>query len=321
MKKVLVTGATGFLGAHICVEIAKAYPKCRIYALKHPTSLTRFAETLLQENKVTTSQFTWVNGSLFPFDFSEVEKVEFDTLVHAAAVVKLKPGAEETLLNTNYKGTQDLVNFCLRKKVKQLLYVSSIAAISAEEGLKKGFSQQKVEKHNAYGLSKYLGEIEVIRGHEEGLKIGIVRPGVILGKAPAYNQLLRGLEGILKGPYITGPGAMPYVHVQDVCKQLLALHNQDEIKPITSVTATVPFTELYQLIYDKKEAPKVFEKGFWMRLSSFLRIITWPLPLKNPLPKGMAHYLCDKTTYPNQDFLPNQEKLGIERCLLDTIGH
>jgi len=318
MEKVLVTGANGFLGAHLCVALAKAFPSTTIYALKRASSNTQFAEQLFTDAGINSTRVKWLEGNVAPFDLYDLCISDFDVVYHTAALVNLKKGGESALLNTNYKGTKNLVNFCLEKQIPKLIYVSSIAAITAEAGLKKGFSHQKIERNNAYGLSKFLGEVEVIRGKEEGLEIGILRPAVILGKAPKYNALQKTFKAIAKGPYITGMGSMPYVHVADVCQQLIQMLDKNTTKAITAVTGNVLFSKLFQLVCNKPSPPKLLTKRKLMWLSKILAFITWPLPLKNPLPKNLVGYLSEHTEYTTEGFLENQPKLGIEQCLLDT---
>ena len=91
---------------------------------------------------------------------------------------------KDELFKTNIEGTSNVVNICLKHKVKKLLYLSSISSISADkdvEIINESHSWDNNRNYTFYAYSKYASELEVWRGSQEGLNVIIVNPGLILG--------------------------------------------------------------------------------------------------------------------------------------------
>ena len=65
------------------------------------------------------------------------------------------------------------------------MYISSISALG-EEVNKLSIDENSIwnnsNEQTFYSYSKYLAELEVWRGIEEGLKAVIINPGIIMGK-------------------------------------------------------------------------------------------------------------------------------------------
>ncbi len=91
---------------------------------------------------------------------------DVDTVVHSAGFVSFNPREKRQLYDVNVQGTRNVVNASLSAGVKKLIHISSVAAIERSV--------------TDYGRSKYLAELEVYRGMEEGLKVSVVNPSVVL---------------------------------------------------------------------------------------------------------------------------------------------
>ena len=90
---------------------------------------------------------------------------------HCAARVAFAPSEDQAVLETNIKGTALMVDLALKHKIEKFAFVSSIAALgSLDGGMLNEKSQWNPEAtQTAYAWSKYLSEMEVWRGQEEGL--------------------------------------------------------------------------------------------------------------------------------------------------------
>jgi glycosyltransferase involved in cell wall biosynthesis len=79
--------------------------------------------------------------------------------------------ADEMML-VNIEGTRNIVNASLLNNVKKLVHISSIAAIGRDEKsdiITENTAWTDSEMNTNYAKSKYLSELEVWRGVEEGL--------------------------------------------------------------------------------------------------------------------------------------------------------
>jgi len=217
---ILVTGATGFLGAELVKQLTEQHLEVR--AIKRSSSTI---PALLQNNPLVTWHIADINEPE-----SLAEAFEGITKVyHCAAFVSFDPKDKTKLIKINIEGTANVVNLCLDNHIR-LLHVSSIAALGyAKEGeliSEKHFWDYDPKAHN-YAISKYQGEMEVWRGIAEGLDAVIVNPAVIIGKNSSYNGSGAIFKLVKDGLKFYTNGATGIVDVEDVAKCMILLMESD----------------------------------------------------------------------------------------------
>lgn len=171
--KILVTGATGFLGAHIVRKLLAAGHQVRV--LRRPSSSTRMLGGLAIETAI---------GDVADRDsvFRAVEGCE--AVFHAAGVVSFWRGLRGLQKKVNVGGTRHVVEACLAHKVKRLVHTSSIAAIGFVPEGRLGdetLTYNLWPYHIHYNDSKYLAEMEIRQGVKQRLDAVIVNPSIIFG--------------------------------------------------------------------------------------------------------------------------------------------
>ncbi|HEX7367144.1 MAG TPA: NAD-dependent epimerase/dehydratase family protein [Pelobium sp.] len=215
---ILVTGATGFLGAELVYQLVKTETKVRCIKRENaviPKKLIPFTE-----------QIEWLIADIL--DFSDLEDA-FESVTHVyhcAAMVSFDEKLKAKMLQVNAEGTANIVNLCNQFAVKKLVYVSSVAALGNAK--KNGLIDETCfwegfEVKDAYAVSKYRAEMEVWRGINEGLNAVIVNPSVIIG-ADAGNKGSGAIFNLAKKKLVYYPtGASGFVDVKDVaaCMRLL----------------------------------------------------------------------------------------------------
>lgn len=229
MQPVFVTGATGFLGAHlVCALLQKGY---RVEALKRPQSTLNEFENISglyfgHDQSLVVKNLKWIEGDITENE-NLLEYLAKDQIVfHCAGLVSFKKSDREKLFKINIIGTENIVNACIEKECKKLVYVSSTAAVGqAEENLLTDESHQWEEKDEPsnYSISKYYAELEVWRGIEEGLDAVIVNPSLIIG--PCNWEKVTGrffINGSKNFPFYT-TGSNAFVYVNDVVKAMILL--------------------------------------------------------------------------------------------------
>ncbi len=217
---ILVTGATGFLGAELVHQLTTQHIK--ICALKRSTAKI---PDLLKDNQL----INWIVADINdPEDLSDAFE-NITQVFHCAAFISFDPKDKSKLIKVNIEGTSNIVNLCLEKQVR-LLHVSSIAALGdAKRGAEiteKDFWEYNANVH-AYAISKYEGEMEVWRGIAEGLDAIIVNPAVIIGKNAGFNGSGAIFKLIKDGLKFYTDGATGIVDVEDVAKAMILLMNSD----------------------------------------------------------------------------------------------
>ena len=170
-----VTGATGLLGSSIIRTLLDADEK--VLAIKRKNSDT----TLLRD---VYHQITWRDADMLDPTSIDDALQGVTSIIHAAGLVSFNARDKKKLYETNVTGTRNLVNACLIHNIRRLIHVSSVAALSRPKEILCLDENQKWNEsplNTVYAESKYLADLEVMRGHEEGLSVAIVNPSVILG--------------------------------------------------------------------------------------------------------------------------------------------
>lgn len=220
---ILVTGGTGFLGAHLLHLLIQKHPQQTICATKRPNSNLQLVADIAHKIK-------WLHADVLDTEalYSAMQGVE--QVYHSAALVSFVGTQRPNLYNINVKGTANVVNAALENKVKKMVYVSSIAAIGRSEKNDQVNEQTKWEnsRYNTYyGETKRLAELEVWRGAEEGLKSVIINPSVILGTGDWTSGSCNLFLQIWEGLKIYPQGGTGFVNVQDVANIAYLLMNSD----------------------------------------------------------------------------------------------
>ena len=170
---IAVTGANGLLGSYLLRRIsAENVP---VIGIKKVDSDTAHLHDL--------KLIEWRIADLMDAE-SLVEALEgATTVIHTAAQVSFNPRARNKIIEVNEGGTRNVVNACLTTNVNHLIHISSIAALGRQKGFPNITEDSKWvpgQLNTDYAGSKYLAELQVWRGHEEGLKVTIINPSVIL---------------------------------------------------------------------------------------------------------------------------------------------
>lgn len=229
---ILLTGATGFLGAHTCASLLqKGYA---VRACKRQNSSLKEFETIFafrfgEEWKKYADKVEWVEAEIHDYDKLADAMEGIEAVFHLAAVVSFWPKRREELFYTNVEGTANMVNVALAAKVPWFIHASSIAAIGRDEKhpvISEENEWIDSDLNSQYAISKNLAEREVWRGREEGLKASIVNPGVILGEGDWNKGSCRLLKKVMNGmPYYTD-GQNGYVDVLDVAEAMILLYDK-----------------------------------------------------------------------------------------------
>jgi len=215
---ILVTGATGFVGSElICLLVKKKLNVVGLYRNEIQKNKTiHIIKSRLKKNTEKLKKIKWIKANLK--DFSSLENAFFGIkkVYHCAALVSMAFKDQKRLLKTNQEGTSHIVNLCLKNNIKKLVYVSSIAALGNdkyENEINESSPWDNSIEKTTYSYSKYVAELEVWRGSEEGLPIVIVNPGVILGNKSPINSMF---NSIRKGFNFFPSGSTGLVEINDV---------------------------------------------------------------------------------------------------------
>ncbi len=170
---VAVTGATGHLGGNL-VRALLAEGR-RVRAVVEPGDREPTLDGLDVER--VTGDVRDPASLAAAFDGVEI-------VYHLAGYVSLMPGREEKLLAINVEGVRNAASACLDRRVKRLVHVSSIQALSpfpADAVIDESQPTCLGLDVPPYDLSKAAGEREVEAACERGLDAVVVSPTAIVG--------------------------------------------------------------------------------------------------------------------------------------------
>lgn len=277
----LVTGASGFLGAHLVCQLLEKGEFVR--ACKRISSdlkefnfiFNHYFETeLVQTEKRKLLEWVITDINDMPSLFSVFDKIK--VVYHCAALVSFDGKDKDKLQKINVEGTANVVNAALNANVDVLCYSSSVAAIGRVKPGTVINEEAKWEssKYNSnYAVSKYKAELEVFRGAEEGLNVCMVNPGVILGVGNYKKGSNAMIQAIFKGMPLFSEGVNGYVNVKDVAAIMLNLVERRIFKQrFILVSESIGIKDVFFMIADgfSKKRP-IF------RVTPFLAEIAWRL--------------------------------------------
>ena len=221
MKKILITGGSGFIGNHVAQVLLKQGLEVKIYDLK-PSSLSKVES---------------VQGDIL--DEVQLEQAAYgcDAIVHLAAQISVPRSIEnpEETYNINVTGTQNVIACAEKMGIRRVLLASSAAVYGDATAIP--LKEETIGTLlSPYATSKYDNEHQVVLARERGLEAVALRFFNVYGP----NQSVQGayaavipkvIETITSGqrPVIFGDGQQTrdFVHVQDVAMGIFKLLSID----------------------------------------------------------------------------------------------
>lgn len=176
---ILITGATGFLGSHLCHAL-------RNHPLKLLNRKVRGGGNLIRDNEF----FLDINSFE---DYSPALK-GCDVVVHCAARVHKMDDIDSDEVFKEYHeintlGTLNLARQAVEHGVKRFIYISTVKVNGESTSYQAPFtSRDKPNPQDFYSRSKALAESELISLSESsGLEVVIIRPTLVYGAGVKAN--------------------------------------------------------------------------------------------------------------------------------------
>ena len=216
MNKILISGASGFVGGHL-LEALKVSVKDQIVALFH--------ETIPSDSfGIESSTLHWVRKDIVADELEDVLK-GIDLVIHLAGYSSVLEN-EDTLArlySINVLGTRRIAEAALRQGVSHLIFVSSIAA--GEFSNDVVINESNGVPISAYGRSKKEAEKVFLEFATKGLPITILRPTALFGEnhlGSVYElvRLIKKNRFLLIG---TGENNTNFYYAKDFVNDLLAV--------------------------------------------------------------------------------------------------
>ncbi|MES2769369.1 MAG: NAD-dependent epimerase/dehydratase family protein [Bdellovibrionota bacterium] len=216
--KVLVTGATGFVGQNLVNYLLEQGLDVRVL-IRDPSKATSFSKKI-----------EIVKGDVTNLDSLIQATKDIESVFHLAGVIGYTKTQRKEMDRVNIGGTENVIQAVEKNKVKKLLHFSSVVAIGASFDKKPLNEESPYNVHHldlGYFETKHEAEKKVKAAFDQGrIDTVIVNPSTIYG----YGDATKGSRGfqikVAQGKIpVYPPGGVNVISIEDICEATLkALH-------------------------------------------------------------------------------------------------
>jgi nucleoside-diphosphate-sugar epimerase len=294
VTRVLLTGASGFLGSHIADRLAREDVTLRLMLRR--TSSLRFLRD-------AAGKYERVEGDLRDASSMAAALADVDCVIACGGLTWARTEAEYQAVNA--EGTRRLVEAALAAGVKRFVYISSLAAQGpSPDG--KPLAPEQTHPVSLYGRSKRDGETPVLAA-KVAMSVAILRPPIIYGpRDEAFTPLYRTIRWLRLMPlYGDGMNQLTFVHALDCADAAVRIAlSETPSGAIYSVSDGAPHTwRDVALAYAKAVGRKPFMlsvppslyHGIGAAASTLMRLTPLQLPIdkETVLEMRQRYWVCD----------------------------
>ena len=218
MKKILITGGSGFIGSKLINHLSESDYSIRMLS-RNPNPSNETVCCDLGQDKIPNSVFNSVDTVFHLAGYAH----DLNNSIHSEYLYRA----------INVDATIDLAELAVDNGVERFVYVSSVKAGGPSASGDCMAEKDQKEPEGIYGKTKREAEIKLLDiGHHSGMHVSIVRPALVYGPGVKGNlQLMQ--SGIKNGwfpplPEVNNRRSM--VHVDDVVQALILVANDYRAK-------------------------------------------------------------------------------------------
>ena len=230
--KVLVTGATGFVGLKLCSDLLAnqievlATVRSSEQAAKLPKGAVPILIKSIDANTDWTSAFTGI-----------------DAVIHLAARVHIKqetaadPLSEFRMINT--QGTIRLAKAAEEAGVKRFIFMSTIGVNGKSSGVKAYSENDIPAPHNMYSVSKREAEVQLEEIASKGKMVVVSLRSPLLygpGDPGNFHTLLTAIDAGIPLPLSSVKNKKSFLYVANLSSALIACATHPNAKGIYLVS-------------------------------------------------------------------------------------
>ena len=264
-KRVLITGASGYLGTYITRRLL-AMP-----------DIERVVGIDIRQPSHTTDKFVFVQRDVREPLQEIIREHEVDAIIHAA-YVKVQIHAKALMEDINVNGARNVLRSAVESQVRQIIHMSSAAVYGFHPDNDNPLREDSpLRANDDYVYSKNKKEIEglfrdFVKNHPE-IMTAIVRPVFVVGKGfddPMARHLRHSVVII---PTTSAP--LQFVHEDDLA-EIICMLLAKRIQGIFNIGAagTLTFPEMADMLGHRK----LFVP---FKLMYYLNAVAWALRLRS----------------------------------------
>ena len=209
--KILITGATGFIGSWMCKKLYKEGHQIKV--------LCRSSSDLSELDSI---EYEKVIGDITDLDSLISATKDVDSVFHLAGLVGYSKKARPLMEKVNVLGTQNVVNACTINNIEKMLYFSSVVAIGSSFDKKTVLNEEseyKIGRLNlGYFETKKKAEELVVQAYNENkLQPIIVNPTTVYGPGDSKKGSRKTQLKVAKGKFpFYSSGGVNVVSIHEV---------------------------------------------------------------------------------------------------------
>lgn len=292
MEKVLVTGATGFIGLH-CIHQLLNQGYAVNGSVRSPDRKNEIIEALQKHNTSTE------NLNLFTFNLIEDDGWDegmegCDYLLHVASPIALENHNEDFFVKPAVEGVKRALKFAKKHNIKKVVLTSSVAAIfdSIEEKTyydESDWSDPNNPTISHYAKSKTLAEKaawEFIEKENNPFELAVINPALVIGPTLSgdLGESNKAIQMVVTGKMpVAVPLQFGYVDVRDVAAaHILAMQNpKSNGERFALAEKDLWYKDVAKVLRENgfKKAP-MFSVPLWMAkiMANFIKELKLTLP-------------------------------------------
>jgi nucleoside-diphosphate-sugar epimerase len=201
--KILITGATGYIGNQLANKLAMQGEEINIIVRDVNSSNLPISK----------------NIKIFKGDITHEESIAYAIkdcthVYHCAAIAKLAIPDRNVFFDLNVKGTRNILRVSLNANIQKFVFTSSAGVLGPSSEIPLTENDSRLEPlESDYDLSKYQAENLVRKFVNKGLNAVIVNPSRVYGPGPATysNAVNRMIQYMLNKKIVLFPRIDKYV--------------------------------------------------------------------------------------------------------------
>ena len=220
MKKIFVTGGGGFIGSHLVEKLLKQNYKVKVLVEYEMNNRWGWVDTF---NKDYKNKLEVVIGDIRDFNLVLNATKDVDTIYHLAALISIPYSykASESYIETNVKGTLNLLNASILNKIRLFVHTSTSEVYGSAQYVPID-EKHPINAQSPYAASKASADQLAMSFYKSfGLPVTIIRPFNTFGP----RQSLRAI--------------IPTIINQSIKNNKIKLGNLDSLRDFTFVEDTV----------------------------------------------------------------------------------
>ena len=321
-RKILVTGGTGFVGRFLIQELLRDKSNTIIAMYNSNQPPDTFEDT--------ASKLTWIKIDIVKDDLTDAVS-GIDIIYHLAGYSSVSSSSSEVdLLNAiNVTGTRRVSEASSSAKVKQLIFVSSVAACEVSTEL-------VIDEINGYpvteyGLSKKCAEDLLIEGSINSYELTILRPTALFGEnhEGSVLELVKKIQERRFLIFGSGESNTNFLYIRDFIDLLLLVKDDRRAYGQVFIASDTPLhlstfvkyiVEALGFDFRIMKLPVVL--GYIAAL--LFDIVSFVLQKPLPLSRRRLRAMLNQTIYTNRkvkSLMAINYKYGVKKGLLTSISY